>query len=239
MVCLPVPGASGLVWPPVSAAGGQGVEDALAGHAVAWLRRSGAKLAQALLGPEEAHLAGPLLRHGFAHVTGLLYLRRDLEDPLPPPRDEPILRYEGYDRCDRDLFHAVLFRTYEGTLDCPEVSGVRTVEETMEGHRAQGVHDPSHWWLAWLDNNPAGVLLLAETPDLDAWDVSYVGVVPELRGRGVGRALMRKAILQARMSEAGQITLSVDARNRPAAALYRGLSFREFDRREVFLAVWR
>ncbi len=35
------------------------------------------------------------------------------------------------------------------------------------------------------------------------------------------------------------VLLSVDARNRPAWELYHGLGFELFDRREVFLAVWK
>jgi ribosomal protein S18 acetylase RimI-like enzyme len=50
---------------------------------------------------------------------------------------------------------------------------------------------------------------------------------------------MRKAILEARVAEAPQLTLSVDVRNRPAWELYRRLGFEPFEQREVFLAVWR
>ena len=35
---------------------------------------------------------------------------------------------------------------------------------------------------------PVGVLLLNEDREQDGWDVSYVGVVPEARRRGCGRA---------------------------------------------------
>src|SRR5262249_5998666 len=58
LVCTTVPGAGALVWPPaVNAEQRQAGEDALVQHAIAWLRRRGARLAQALLPPEEASLA--------------------------------------------------------------------------------------------------------------------------------------------------------------------------------------
>ena len=50
---------------------------------------------------------------------------------------------------------------------------------------------------------------------------------------------MLKALAEARAAGASSLTLSVDARNRPASELYRGLGFESFDRREVFLAVWK
>ncbi|MFZ8477881.1 GNAT family N-acetyltransferase, partial [Staphylococcus aureus] len=71
------------------------------------------------------------------------------------------------------------------------------------------------------------------------WDVSYVGIVPEARRRGFGRELMRKALIEARVAEATQLTLSVDVRNRPAWELYRRLGFEAFEQREVYLAIWK
>src|SRR5436190_7065333 len=66
MICLLVPGASALVWPPQARGqpDQQMIEDRLIGHVSHWLRERGAKLGQTLLDPEEAHLATPLERNG-------------------------------------------------------------------------------------------------------------------------------------------------------------------------------
>jgi ribosomal protein S18 acetylase RimI-like enzyme len=238
VICMPAPGASGLVWPPQAIEGPkrQEIEDRILSHAAGWLRRGGAKLAQALLIKEELHLAPPLERNGFGHITSLWYMRHALEltaDLLPAER----LTYRTYP-ADREGFHTTLLRTYVDSQDCPEVTGIRTIDEIIAGHRAQGNHRPERWWLALDRNNPVGVLLLTEMPDWSSWDVSYVGVVPEARGRGFGRELVRKAIVEARVGGAAQLTLSVDARNGPAWNLYRRLGFEAYDQREVFLALW-
>jgi ribosomal protein S18 acetylase RimI-like enzyme len=239
MICLPVPGASGLVWPPLVAAEPRApIEDQLVGLAVAWLRRHGAKLGQSLLAPTEVALAAPLERNGFAHVTTLWYMRHDLKLPFALVRADDRLTYRCYADGDPDLFHETLLRTYEGTLDCPEVSGVRSLEEVLEGHRAQGAHDPRRWWLALDGGRPVGVLLLTALPEQEAWEVAYVGVVPEARRHGWGRELLHKALRAAHASEAGHLALSVDARNRPAWQLYLDLDFEAYDCREVYLAVW-
>jgi ribosomal protein S18 acetylase RimI-like enzyme len=240
VVCLPVPGASGLVWPPQARPGRRAeVEDELLRHACAWLRRRGARLGQALLTAGEAGLAPPLERNGFAHVTSLWYLRHDLKLSYEFLRSPDRLAYVACDAGDLPLFRQTLPRTYQDTLDCPEVNGVRTLDEVFEGHRAQGVHDPARWWLALEGDRPVGVLLLTAVPELEAWDVAYVGVVPEARRRGWGRELMHKALRAAHASDAAQLTLSVDARNRPAWSLYLDLGFEPFDQREVYLAIWR
>jgi ribosomal protein S18 acetylase RimI-like enzyme len=240
LVCLPVPGASALVWPPQALPGPlqTDIEDQLVLTATTWLRQRGARVGQCLLAPHETDLAAPLLRQGFTHITALSYLRHDLDLPDSYLLAEDRLEYQVYQPANTDLFHQTLLRTYEGTLDCPEVNGVRSVEQIIEGHRAQGRHDPARWWLACADGQPVGVLLLTWMQDWQAWDVAYVGVVPEQRRRGWGRELMHKALCSAHATSAVQVTLSVDARNQPAWDLYVGLGFEPYDRREVYLALW-
>jgi mycothiol synthase len=241
VACLPVPGASGLIWPPQAVEGPRrvAVEDALVRQATDWLRRRGARLGQCLLSAEEVPLAGPLLRNGFAHVTSLCYMQHDLSPPPTPARGGR-LRYVPYLGVPSPgAFHDTLLRTYEGTLDCPEITGVRTVEEIITGHRAQGKYDPGRWWLGLAGGRPVGVLLLCEVPEWAAWDVAYVGVVPEARGLGYGRELMHKALSEAQADGVARLTLSVDVRNRPAWELYTDLGFTQNDRREVYLAIWR
>jgi ribosomal protein S18 acetylase RimI-like enzyme len=123
-------------------------------------------------------------------------------------------------------------------LDCPEVNGVRTTDEVIAGYRAPATHDPS-WWLALYGHTPIGVLLTTPVLDTGGWDLSYVGVVPEMRRRGLGSALIRKALAEAHRAKAAEITLSVDERNHPARHLYQRLGFRPYDRREVYLAIWQ
>lgn len=191
LVCLPLRGATGLVWPPV--ADMPALEDALTGAALDLLRGRGARIAQALLAAEEVPHAAPLLRHGFRHVTVLEYLRRTLD---PTAADDPPerLTYDAYDAGDADLFHETLLRTYEGTLDCPEVNHIRDIHDVIAGHQAQGRYDPQRWWLARENGRPAGVLLLNEIPEWRSLDVSYLGVVPKARGRGHGQELTRRAL---------------------------------------------
>jgi ribosomal protein S18 acetylase RimI-like enzyme len=116
---------------------------------------------------------------------------------------------------------------------------VRTLEEVLTGHRAAPAHDPERWWLALEGELPLGVILATAAPETRGWDLAYVGVVPEARGRGLGGKLVRKVLLEARAAGASCVTLSVDSRNRPAWKVYTALGFEADDRREVYLAVWR
>jgi mycothiol synthase len=239
MICSPAPGASGIAWPPQVADGPQRevIEDLLTQQALAWLRQRGAELVQCLMTEQEVPQAAPLQRNGFRHITCLWYLRHHLELTASQLRSDVHFQYETYAECDRTVFHNTLVRTYEQTLDCPEVNGVRTVDQIIEGHRSQGVHDPGRWWLAQHGGAPVGVLLMTHMPEWGSWDIAYVGVIAPARGHGFGRELTLKALYEARAAEQTQVTLAVDARNRPAWDMYRTVGFETYDRREVFLAI--
>lgn len=237
LFCLPVPGRSALLWPPgVMGDRRTETEDALLRHACAWLRQRGAKLAQTLLAPEELFLAGPLLRNGFSAVTRLWYMRHELNLPLNCLNVPSRLNYQTF--ADDAVFRQTLLSSYEGTLDCPEVNGVRGIDEVIEGHRSQGAFDPERWWLARLGEQPVGVLMMTEMPESGDWELSYMGVAPEARRRGFGREMLLHALCEARAADAPSVTLSVDARNQPAWNLYRSLGFEPYDQRVVFLAIW-
>lgn len=69
------------------------------------------------------------------------------------------------------------------------------------------------WWRLFSDGEPGYGFVDAETPELG------IAVVPEWRGRGVGRALLRGAI-----AEHPRLSLNVEDGN-PAEALYRSEGF--------------
>jgi GNAT superfamily N-acetyltransferase len=56
--------------------------------------------------------------------------------------------------------------------------------------------------------------------------VQNVGVVPEYRGRGIGRALLLKALAGFAAAGVRRAYLEVTARNEPAVRMYRDLGFR-------------
>lgn len=237
LVCVAMPGASGLLWPPGCAVAGRlDLEDMLLQQAGAWLRSRGVKLAQCLLAPPEAVLSSSLVRNGFRYVTQLWYMRHDLNPSLLPLLTSrlTLFPYDGGTR-----FHQTLEQTYQQSQDCPEINGVRSLEEVLEGHRAQGRFDPDRWWLACVDRAPVGVLLLTELPENGDWEVAYVGLIPAARRQGLGRELLGCALRAARAAGAPQVVLSVDARNQPAWYLYRSLGFRPAEQRLVYLAIWR
>ncbi len=243
MVCCAGAGACGQLWPPQVADGEQrqALEDALVRHGLARLRGQGARFVQCLLPPEDAALAPALTRNGLHNPTALLLMRhrrpeRGDASHQPPPAWP--LTYQTYSASTAEYFAATLLRTYEGTLDFPELNGIRSAAAILEGHKAHGVFNPALWLLALQDGIPVGMVMLTEIPEVGEWELAYLGVVPEARGRGVGRALVRKALHEARSHGAAQLTVAVDRRNHIARELYRREGFEAFDVRDVYLILW-
>ena len=66
-------------------------------------------------------------------------------------------------------------------------------------------------------------------------DVVYMGLLPQCRGRGFGRAILHHAVKVARDYACELVTLAVDAGNTPAVRLYRDCGFVETTRRRAWI----
>jgi GNAT superfamily N-acetyltransferase len=136
-------------------------------------------------------------------------------------------------------FRSVLQATYRGTLDMPELEGARSLDDVLESHRASGRFVAERWRLGRLpgDAQASAILLLAEVPGRNVWEVIYLGLTQPVRGRGLGRAVLEHAIELAG-SEVSRLEIAVDLRNIPALRLYDSAGFAARERRAVHLAIF-
>jgi len=240
----PLAGRAAAVWAPevVPSLRRAATAAELVRSALADLRVRGFRIVQAVL-DESASCQGAsdLTRGGMPQITELLYLERETKDPLPPRAGEvpPRLRWCSFDPVHEIEFRALLQATYVSSLDMPELEGVRSLDDIIEGHRATGRFVPHRWRLGQVPDEPdaAVVLLLSDIPDRDIWEVVYLGLTPSARGRGLGRAAIAHALDLAH-PHASRLELAVDIRNHPATRLYESAGFLPFDRRSVHLVVF-
>jgi ribosomal protein S18 acetylase RimI-like enzyme len=232
------PGGAAFLWPPAVRAGAQveEVATALLTSIASRVDAQGAQFTQCLVEPEDTATRATLERGGIPYATDLVLLSRPLlRDSAPPlPSD---LSFESYSASLHPTFAYLVERTYVGTLDCPVLARVRGGEDSLTAHRATGQFVPSAWRLYRQGGRDVGVLLLAEHPDRDTWEVAYLGVVPEARGQGLGRALLQDGLAYAAASGRSTIEIAVDAANLPALRLYHALEFTDVKRFAVHLRV--
>jgi len=226
-VCLLTRGAGrvGMVF--TSAPGSEAQEQELASVIDAACRSSsGVHLAQGLLEPEEGGASSALRMAGFEQMGRLLYMKRAWK-PVEPAGDDwpPDVEVRGWRVGDDAALITALRRTYEGTLDCPELCGLRQGEDIVASHRATGRFDPSLWWLVLLEGEPEGALLLNPCPAQGHTELVYMGISPALRGRGLGERLLRHGLAAVKGRRERDVMCAVDERNEPARGLYRRLGF--------------
>jgi ribosomal protein S18 acetylase RimI-like enzyme len=115
------------------------------------------------------------------------------------------------------------------------------LRDVIDTYYAQGVYNPERWYFVQYAGVDAGVLLLSENPDSSNWELVYMGVTPQARGRNLGRRIAAKAREFAGRGGAQRVVAAVDVQNGPALAAYEKVGFRHWDRRTVYgrLAITR
>ncbi len=204
-------------------------------------------LIQSLLDPAQHREEQALAMAGFDRLATLIYMRRSCLGVNPEPSaggaGDPI-------ECDgkaltvlpwrddlHDTFGQAIQASYEDTLDCPGLVGVRHIDDIIAGHRAVGRFDPALWSALYVGDRPAGVLLLNPLVDRSELELVYLGLAPAFRCKGLAARLMRRALAVARARGDAGIHLAVDQANTPAVKLYQHLGFRATARKLAMIYV--
>jgi ribosomal protein S18 acetylase RimI-like enzyme len=202
------------------------------------LADGGLHLTQVLLEPQHLRPRRLFTSTGFKEIAELIYLQGHIPKSLQPAPITPQMHWLAYSPKTHDLFAQTILRTYEDSLDCPALSGLRHIDDILAGHQATGDFDPAAWQLL-VENQqdlssaknqslgsllpgdkPLGVVLLSRIPHTDAMELVYLGLVPEARHRGLGPTLMRHAMHFTLGDQRRKLSLAVDSKNDPALKLY-------------------
>lgn len=202
------------------------------------VEQTGTRLAQSLIEPRERSERRVLEQAGFSTLAMLAYMerrldQRDLDRGGPSCPSEVSMK--SYTRAARADFVEALAASYEGTLDCPGLGGLRDPSDVLIGHQATGCFDPSLWTLLRLNSRPSGVLLLNPSPRQGSIELVYLGLAPWARGRGLGELMLRHGINQAASRSVRTLSLAVDERNEPARRLYARHGFIRVLRRQAMI----
>ena len=237
-ILAPHPGRTGLLMtnPPRDTAHAD-VVGTLIAHAMADAESCrDIRLVQSLSSPDEPLRRQAYLAGGMRHLATLDYLELPDAASVTAVELPAGVDCRPWVRTDRALLEALLAETYRETLDCPGLAELRTPRDIVDGHLASS-GDARHWYVAWKDGAPAGAALVSTASPAGTVDVVYLGLVPHVRGSGMGRAILAHALRAAACERRGPASLAVDARNAPAVRLYRALGFVSVRRRDAFVAV--
>jgi len=187
----------------------------------------GVQLAQVLLESQYHRSRQFFASMGFKEIAELIYLQgsvpRNTTEPVMPEH----MRWLEYSPATHALFADAIAKTYRDSLDCPDLSGLREIDDVVAGHLATGEFDPAGWQLLLEGDQAMGALLLSRIPQSDAMELVYLGLSPEARGRGLGILLMRQAFFLILRNQRRRLSLAVDSKNEPALKLYYRFGMRQ------------
>lgn len=233
-----LPGRTALVWPPRVVSGESArLADELIEVACRRLTDRDVQVAYTILDTVSPADDAVLRSAGFDPLADLLYLASP-SGQFPSLRPASPLEFETYCHDNHGRLVHVVEASYEQTLDCPRLNGVRAMEDVLAGYRATGVFDPERWLIVRHAGRDVGCLILADHPNHDNCELVYMGLVPSARGNGWGMLIARHGQWQAGRLGRQRMVLAVDAENAPAIAMYGAVGFKAWDRRHVYVRVF-
>jgi ribosomal protein S18 acetylase RimI-like enzyme len=225
---LPIvsPGRTALLFTPADRWDGQAAGE-LVEAVSSWASGLGIHLLQLLLDLQLAAAREVFAQRQFRFIAELRYLQAHVRAREPFPQLPTGLAWELYSPASHDRFAKAITATYEESLDCPGLAGLRSIEDIVAGHKAGGEFDARYWYLLRHNARPAAVVLLNRLSGGNAAELTYLGVTPEARRQGIGRLLVLQALAGAAAMGAQTVTLAVDAANVPALRMYHRHGFRQ------------
>lgn len=213
-------GRASLIWPPFGEAG-----DETWRQMATWLdeelRRRDTIYVQSLLPPENEWGIQRVQQLGLRRITTIDYMISSPDEREPVRSRFPFALVD-----DSPRIAALIAQTYTDTLDCPELDGIRDVADVLAGYRAAA---PIETWVLNSDTGEdAGVLILSDHAAFAQTELTYMGLVPSFRGRGLGSSLVEFAIERAQQKNRDKVVLAVDRRNAPAIRQYQQFGFRSW-----------
>ncbi|HXE53085.1 MAG TPA: GNAT family N-acetyltransferase [Tepidisphaeraceae bacterium] len=181
--------------------------------------QQGVHLAQALVDPSDMQGRQLYAAHGFREMAELIYLQAAVRRTAPPQLPDG-LSWQTYSSDVHAAFAQAILDSYQQSLDCPALNGLRAIEDIIAGHKASGEFDLRFWFVLTGQSGAVGVVLLNRVSRSDMAELVYFGLSPAWRGRGLGDLMLRHAMWAVRQMNLNRLTLAVDSRNAPALKLY-------------------
>jgi GNAT superfamily N-acetyltransferase len=128
-----------------------------------------------------------------------------------------------------ELVHA----TYQNTRDFPKLMQIAPVRQVLYTYQSGQIFLPELWFFVRKENRNIGVLLMTDQPE-EQIELTYMGLIEEVRGLGFSKEIVRYAKQIARLRKRLFLLTSVDEQNAPALKTYLSQGFAAWDRKSVY-----
>jgi ribosomal protein S18 acetylase RimI-like enzyme len=180
-----------------------------------------------------------LLAAGFRMAQEKLHVVRPGNEPVAGPGWS--LRYRTLAEVGNEAFVEAIERVTNGTLDRSDLMTI----ERLGTHAAARAYfdtlsdlhlDPEAWELAFDDAGELVGLVVPQLLEPGLGTVNYIGVIPSMRGRGLGVELIRRALstISARY-DVEKVIADTDLGNMPTREAVRKAGFSEDGVTEIYV----
>jgi GNAT superfamily N-acetyltransferase len=166
---------------------------------------------------------------GFKVIARIMRLRVALDQPVNEVQSR-LVHLEQHDKDDHAAFDELLIECMADSLDVPELSHIQSGSRVAVQYYKPGVE---RFFIRHPKRGPIGVMAIQHDGEVGL--IRYLGLIPSSRRRGWGSSALRKAILYLRQQGCDVVDLRVDARNKPALALYTGAGFQVIDEESMMI----
>ncbi|MGS2742273.1 GNAT family N-acetyltransferase [Halomonas sp. LS-001] len=227
----PFPGSMAQLWQPQ---GDDAITQALLQAARAWVDAHAIRLCHTLVTPEQQAQALPLKTAGMQLISPLHYLTMSVQTPPAKPTELTLRPW-----CELGELAALslIKQVQVESLDSPLVCQALGSKGLLEGFYRQSPEGDRHWFSlhhASQPDAPVGALLMAPRSAHKGIEVMLMGLVPSMRGQGLGRDILQAALRYAEKTGAERVMLTVDATNTPARQLYEREGFHCYHQEDIY-----
>ncbi|UYO76053.1 GNAT family N-acetyltransferase [Halomonas qinghailakensis] len=199
--------------------------DALLKALQGWVNEQPIALCHVALSDDAASWETRLVTHGMRALATLEHLVWQCQTVQSPAN---LLILSPFAELTPAQQRALVEKVSEGSLDCPELREVLTIDALLAGFYDQAPNAPDNWYQLKHQGETIGVLLLASNPVTQRWSLQLMGLLPDWRGGGMGKEIIQQAQALASKAEARDITLTVDTQNVPAKRVYAQAGFTRY-----------
>lgn len=203
------------------------------------LQNRGIAQVQAVVPEGDAATADLLARAGWNHLTHVQHQWLDCRPYETAPAHAPPTAAQLWRPANtlaRSRFARLIEGTFQQTLDCPALNGLRDSSQVLEGFlEGRSWRSVDRLWEVLQYRGQLAGCLIMQAHGQELLELTYLGLLPQARGQRLGQQLIVRAQQHCQQRKVQALVAAVDEQNWPALQLYRQLGFEPQQRFEVWL----
>ena len=172
---------------------------------------------------------------GFEYVSDILTLIVDeIAFPMEAGESGLLFTVRPPDTAFEEML-PLFERTFEQTNDFPTLVNIAPAVEVLRSYQTNAGYRPDLWFFVQNGPESIGCLILTDHPEAGQLELTYLGLLPEHRGRKYAYPLVQQAQRTARLLGRRLVSVSVDSKNQAAIHVYTRCGFRPWGKKSLYI----